>query len=48
MLEAGVTVKVVSEIVGHSTVAFTMDRYGHVIPSMQESAVAQLADLYDR
>jgi len=48
MLEAGVPVKVVSEILRHSTVAFTMDRYGHAIPSMQESAVAQPADLYDR
>jgi integrase len=48
MLEAGVPVKVVSEIVGHASVAFTMDRYGHVIPSMQESAVTLLADLYDR
>ncbi len=46
MLEAGVPVKVVSEILGHSSVAFTMDRYSHVIPSMQESAVTMLADLY--
>lgn len=44
-LQAGVQPKVVSEILGHSSVAFTMDRYAHVIPAMQESAVALVADL---
>ena len=46
MLEAGVPAKVVSEILGHASVAFTLDRYSHAIHSLQESAVGLLADLY--
>jgi integrase len=38
MLLQGVNVKVVSERLGHSSVAFTMDRYAHVLPSMQREA----------
>ena len=32
-LQAGVPVKVVSERLGHATVAFTLDVYGHVLPA---------------
>src|SRR5436189_107703 len=35
---AGVPPKTVSEVAGHSSSAFTMDRYGHYIPSMREEA----------
>jgi len=35
-LRAGVPVKVVSERLGHSSVAFTQDTYMHVIPGMDE------------
>lgn len=38
LLEAGVHPKVVSEALGHSSVAFTMQVYQHVMPSMQETA----------
>jgi integrase len=34
--------KVVSERLGHTKVAFTLDRYGHVLPGMQEKAAAKL------
>jgi len=34
--------KVVSERLGHTKVAFTLDRYGHVLPGMQEKASAKL------
>jgi hypothetical protein len=44
MLAAGVLVKVVSERLGHSTVAFTMQVYQHVLPGMQREAVQNLAD----
>ncbi len=44
MLAAGVPVKVVSERLGHSTVAFTMEVYQHVLPGMQRAAVQNLAD----
>lgn len=46
-LRAGVAVKVVSERLGHSSVAFTQDTYMHVIPGMDEhgARVAALAIL---
>ena len=31
--------KVVSERLGHSGIAITLDTYGHVLPGMQEEAV---------
>jgi hypothetical protein len=42
LLGAGVNVKVVSEMLGHASVAFTLDTYGHVMPGMQESAAEEL------
>jgi integrase len=39
LLAAGVHPKIVSERVGHSSVAFTLQRYGHVTPAMQTAAV---------
>ena len=38
MLKAGVHPKVVSERLGHSSVAFTLDVYSHVVPGIQEAA----------
>lgn len=38
LLEAGVHPKVVSEALGHASVSFTMDRYQHVMPTMQAQA----------
>jgi integrase len=38
LLEAGGHPKVVSEALGHASVAFTMDRYQHVMPTMQAQA----------
>ncbi|MFO0687491.1 MAG: tyrosine-type recombinase/integrase [Myxococcota bacterium] len=38
LLEAGVNPKIVSERLGHSTVAFTLDRYAHVLPGQQVAA----------
>jgi integrase len=37
-LQAGVPAKVVSERLGHSSVGMTLDRYSHVLPTMQEDA----------
>ena len=42
MLAAGVHPKVASEQLGHSRVALTLDTYSHVIPGMQEDAVAKI------
>jgi integrase len=42
LLRAGVHPKVVSERLGHSTVAITLDTYSHVLPGMQEDAIRRL------
>lgn len=42
LLEAGVNPKIVSERLGHSTVAFTLDRYAHVLPGQQAEASERL------
>jgi hypothetical protein len=41
---AGVPVKVVSERLGHSSPAFTMSVYRHVLPGMQADAALTFAD----
>ena len=38
MLQAGIHPKVVSERLGHASVAFTLDTYSHVVPGLQETA----------
>ena len=38
LLSAGVHPKVVSERLGHSNIAITMDAYSHVLPGIQEAA----------
>ena len=42
MLQNGEHPKVVSERLGHSTVAITMDLYSHVMPGIQDEAAARL------
>jgi integrase len=42
LLVQNVPAKVVSELLGHSSVAITLDRYSHVLPSMQENAAAAM------
>ena len=44
-LQAGVHPKVVSERLGHATVAITLDTYSHAIPAMQEEAAQLIAGL---
>ena len=44
-LSAGVPPKVVSEMLGHASAAFTLDVYAHVLPHMQDSAAAQVEAL---
>ena len=38
MLKAGVKPKEISERLGHSTIALTMDTYSHLLPGMGEAA----------
>ena len=42
LLAGKVNPKVVSEMLGHSSVAITLDIYSHVLPDMQQDAVAVL------
>ena len=44
-LRAGIHPKVVSERLGHATIAITLDTYSHAIPAMQEKAAALIAGL---
>lgn len=44
MLANGVNPKVASERLGHSKVGITLDLYSHVMPGMQEDAVARVDD----
>jgi len=44
-LQAGIHPKVISERLGHATVAITLDTYSHAIPAMQEEAAAKIAGL---
>lgn len=46
LLKANVNPKVVSERLGHSGIALTLDTYSHVLPTIQEAAVAALGVLY--
>jgi integrase len=44
-LAVGVQPKVVSEMLGHASAAFTLDVYSHVLPHMQDSAAAKVEAL---
>jgi integrase len=43
LLARGVHPKVVSELLGHATIALTLDTYSHVIPSLHEEAAGVMA-----
>jgi integrase len=45
LFSEGVPVKVVQEVLGHSSVSVTMDVYSHILPDMQERAAAAMDDL---
>src|ERR1700682_2038830 len=45
LLGRGVNPKIVSEMMGHSTVAITLDIYSHVTPTMQREAAVAMDDL---
>ena len=44
-LKAGISPKIISERLGHSTAAFTLQTYTHVIPGMDEAAANTVAAL---
>jgi integrase len=47
LIAAGVHARVISERVGHASVSFTLDRYGHLLPNLQSDAATAVAKLVD-
>ncbi|MDP4153284.1 MAG: site-specific integrase [Bacillota bacterium] len=45
-LEAGIPVKVVSQILGHSSIQITLDTYSHVLPELQAEAMQTITDVF--
>jgi integrase len=45
LLTRGVHPKIVSEMLGHSSIAIALDTYSHVIPGMQEAAATAMEDV---
>ena len=45
LLKTDVPIKVVSERLGHASVAFTMQVYQHVLPGMQADAAAKFGEI---
>jgi len=43
-LEAGVEAKIVSKILGHSTIQMTLDTYTHVLPQLQSEAMDKIVE----
>lgn len=48
LLAQGVHPKVASEMLGHSSVGITLDRYSHVTPDMQQEAARAMSELFGR
>ena len=48
LLKAGEHIKVVSERLGHSNVAITLETYAHVLPGMQRDAANRMEDLLSK
>ncbi|MDP8974026.1 MAG: site-specific integrase [Actinomycetota bacterium] len=46
LLLKNVNPKVVSEMLGHATIAITLDTYSHVLPNMQDSAIAAMEEAF--
>jgi integrase len=44
LLLKNVNPKIVSEMLGHASLAITLDTYSHVLPNMQYSAVAAMEE----
>jgi integrase len=44
LLTRNVNPKIVSEMLGHSTIAITLDTYSHVLPNMRDQAAAAMEE----
>jgi integrase len=47
LVAAGLNVKLISTRLGHASVAFTLDRYGHLLPAAGAGAATAIAALVD-
>jgi integrase len=47
-IASGWSVKVVSELIGHASIAITLDRYGHLFPAALDDAAAAFAAYLER
>ena len=47
LLSKGVHPKIVHEMLGHSTISFTLDTYERMLPNMQKEAVKAMEDTLD-
>ncbi|MEG1990018.1 MAG: tyrosine-type recombinase/integrase, partial [Clostridia bacterium] len=45
-LEAGMNIKVVSKLLGHSKIQITLDTYSHVLEQFQDEEVAKVTDYF--
>lgn len=48
LLSLGVHPKVVQEILGHSEISMTLDTYSHVLPTLQQDAMAKLDQAFGK
>lgn len=46
-LATGMHPKVMSDRLGHSSIAITLDVYGHLVPGLQEDDAARIGELLD-
>ena len=46
LLLKNVNPKIVSEMLGHASIAITLDTYSHILPNMQDSAVAAMEEAF--
>ena len=44
LLTRNVNPKIVSEMLGHATIAITLDTYSHVLPNMRDHAAAAMEE----
>ena len=48
LLAAKIDLKIVSELLDHSSVVITADIYAHVLPEQQQEVVDKMGDLFKR
>lgn len=46
-LENGIELKVMQELLGHSTITMTADIYSHVLPEKKREAINKLQSIFD-